>query len=207
MHLDSKPHVSVILTSYNQAAYLPAALHSIRKQSYQDFEVIAVDDGSTDESLDILRSFERENKPGIRVCGAGGENRGLVATYATGVSEAAGDYLAFLEADDMWTPNYLAEKVRVLDRLSEVGVVFSPCRFLLEGCFGLDMLIRQRVLQWLLPRQEPFDNFKWLLRKNNVATFSAFVVRAELVRSVPLPADLRLCFYDWWLLTHLSLRA
>lgn len=203
---DTKPTVSVILTCYNQASYLADALNSIRQQSYQDFEVIAVDDGSRDKSLDILQSFEREGELIMRVCAARhGENRGIVTTFARGISEANGVYLAFLEADDAWAPNYLSEKVQILDQLPEVGVVFSPCRFLIEGCFGLDMLVRQKVLQWLLPKRQPFDNFKRLLRKNNVATFSTFVARAELVRSVRPPDDSRLCFYDWWLLMHLSL--
>ena len=108
-----------------------------------------------------------------------------MATYARGISAAKGHTLAFLEGDDLWDSNYLSEKVRVLDRFSDVGVVFSACRFLLDGYFGIDMLARQKVLQLFLPKERPFNNFEYLLRKNNVATFSAFAARADLVRSVP----------------------
>lgn len=202
-----KPSISVVLVCYNQAAYLEEAMASIQRQSYQDIEVIAVDDASSDGSLEVLRSFERDGILNMRVFGApNGKNRGIVATYTRGISEARGDYIAFLEADDAWSPNYLSEKIKVLEQFPEVGVVFSPCRILRSGSFGMDMLIRQKIVQFLLPKNRPFDNFRWLLWKNNVANFSSFVTRTELVQTVQKPNDLRLCFYDWWLLAHLSMR-
>lgn len=202
----AKPSISVVLVCYNQAAYLEQAINSVKKQTYQDIELIAVDDASSDGSLEVLRLFEREGKIDMRVIDApDGKNLGIVATYTRGILDAKGDYIAFLEADDAWSPNYLSEKVKILDRFPEVGVVFSPCRLLLNSTFGIDMLVRQKIVQYLLPKNKPFDNFRWLLWKNNVANFSSFIARTELVRSVQNPNDLRLCFYDWWLLAHLSM--
>ena len=207
MALENPPQVSVILAVYNQAHYLSDAIDSVLNQSYKDYEIIAVDDGSTDSSLQLLHTYRERHPLNFRIC-ANEErhNLGIVATYARGISAGMGRTLAFLEGDDLWDSNYLAEKVRILDRFPDVGVVFSPCRLLLDGYYGIDMFARQKVLQLFLPKERPFNNFEYLLRKNNVATFSAFAARADLVRSVPLPQDSRLCFYDWWLLTQLSFR-
>ena len=99
-----RPHVSVIVTVYNQKRYLAEAIRSVLDQDYHDVEIIVVDDGSTDHSAQAARAFE-----GVRVIRQ--NNRGYGAAVNTGVSAARGELIAFLDADDFWEPETLARRV------------------------------------------------------------------------------------------------
>lgn len=205
---DRGPAVSVIVTSYNQARHITLAIDSVLQQTFPDREIIVVDDGSTDNSLDVLTAIARRHGQAVRICTHSDHgNRGITETYSLGISKARAPYLAFLEGDDAWAPNYLAEKVRVFHQFPDVGVVFSPCKIRLEGTYGIDMRLRQAIVQTLLPKQKAFNNFRNLLRHNNIATFSSFMARSSLVRSLPLPDASRLMYLDWWMLVQLSMRS
>jgi glycosyltransferase involved in cell wall biosynthesis len=112
------PSVSVIIPAFNAEATLAETLASIRNQSYQPVEVIVVDDGSTDGTLKLAQSFSF-----VRVLTQ--QNAGVAKAFNAGVSESQGDYIAFPDADDLWTPECLALHVAafVADRnaLAAVG--------------------------------------------------------------------------------------
>lgn len=199
--------VSVILTCYNQAQFVATALESVFHQTLDEVEIIIVDDGSTDGSLELLTEIAGNCEKTVRICThPGHENRGIAETYFRGISEASAPLIAFLEGDDSWSPNYLEEKVRLFQQYPEVGVVFSPLRIKREDGYGADMVFRQAVLRVLFPRKRAFNNFNNLLRHNNVATFSTFMVRSSLARSLPRPNAARLPYLDWWVLLQLSMR-
>ena len=182
----STPRVSVIITSYNRADLLTEAIQSVIDQSYQDFEVVVVDDGSTDHSLQVIEGFQQNFPDKILLYAhEGRSNKGIVPTYRLGIAKARGDFVAFLEHDDRWSPNYLAAKVEVLESNPDVGVVFSPYEVVGSGWFGRDMMLRQWLLGLTIKKDRPFDNFTTLLRCNNVATFSCFVTRKSLIDSTP----------------------
>ncbi|MEE8428873.1 MAG: glycosyltransferase [Gammaproteobacteria bacterium] len=207
--IDSRqPAVSIVITSYNQAQFISSAIESVCRQTFKDHEIIVVDDGSTDGSLEKLADIQKSKENAIRICThPGNVNLGITETYARGISEARAPYIAFLEGDDVWSPNYLVEKICVFQNFPNVGVVFSPCKIRHEGVYGLDMILRQSVLRMLFPKRRAFSNFRNLLRHNNVATFSTFMTRAALVRSLPKPDTPRLPYLDWWMLVHLSMRS
>src|SRR5690348_923784 len=102
--------VSVIVPVFNKAPFVSRAIESVLIQHFTDFELIVVDDGSTDYSIDIVSSYEDERIRIIRQC-----NRGPGAARNTGIKHAKGDFIAFLDADDEWLPNYLSESVRLLE--------------------------------------------------------------------------------------------
>jgi glycosyltransferase involved in cell wall biosynthesis len=112
------PRISVIVPAFNAEATLAETLASIRNQSYQPIEVIVVDDGSTDGTLKLTQSFSF-----VRVLTQ--QNAGVAKAFNAGVAESQGDYIAFLDADDLWTPECLALHVAafVADRnaLAAVG--------------------------------------------------------------------------------------
>lgn len=198
------PQVSVIITNYNRADLLAKAIESVLDQTWQDFELIVVDDGSQDDSLEVIESFRRRLPDKIRLyTHPGHANRGIVPTYQLAIAKARGEYVAFLEHDDQWTPAYLQSKVKILDATPEVGVVFSPYRVVGSGWFGRDMMLRQFLLRMTIRTSGPFDNFANLLQSNNIATFSCFMTRRSLLESLPPPPEAILA-YDWWLLAHLS---
>lgn len=201
----STPLVSVIITSYNRADLLKSAIQSVMAQTYHDYEVVVVDDGSQDQSIEVIKAFQRKFPDRIKYfTHEGPTNKGIVATYQLGISKARGQFIAFLEHDDRWSPNYLAAKVDVLQSNSDVGVVFSPYKIDGTGWFGSDMTLRQWLLRPAIQINRPFDNFANLLQCNNVATFSCFVTRKRLLESIPVPSD-KILAYDWWILTHLSM--
>jgi len=95
---------SIIIPVYNKAAYLPRAVNSILSQTVQDFEILVIDDASTDHSVEIIRSIA---DPRIRLFQQE-TNRGVSAARNRGIQEAQYNWVAFLDADDEWKPDYLA---------------------------------------------------------------------------------------------------
>jgi glycosyltransferase involved in cell wall biosynthesis len=100
-----KPHVSVIIPTYNRAWCLREAVESVLAQTYQDFELIVVDDGSNDRTEELLDAYQ-----GIIVLRQ--TNRGVSGARNRGVSRARGDLVAFLDSDDYWMPDKLSVQVR-----------------------------------------------------------------------------------------------
>ncbi len=95
------PKVSVILPSYNYAMLLPRAIDSVLAQTFQDWELIIVDDGSPDGSVSVIESYLREYPGRIHFFQhENGQNKGLSFTYQKGFEECKGEYIALLEADD-----------------------------------------------------------------------------------------------------------
>jgi glycosyltransferase involved in cell wall biosynthesis len=111
--------VSVIIPVYNGAAYLAEAITSALQQTYAPYEVIVVDDGSTDGSAAVAEAFV----PRVRVIRQA--NAGCGAARNTGVRNASGSLLAFLDADDLWTPEKLAWQVAALDETPAPELVFG----------------------------------------------------------------------------------
>lgn len=111
------PRVSVVIPAYNAGATLGAAIDSVLAQSYDDVEVVVVDDGSTDTTADVLRGY------GERVRWISQPNAGLAGARNAGLAMARGDYIALFDADDLCHPDRLAVEVAVLDALPHVILV------------------------------------------------------------------------------------
>jgi glycosyltransferase involved in cell wall biosynthesis len=115
----SIPVVSVVIPTYNSAALLREAIQSVLSQTYADFEVVVVDDGSTDNTESVVHSF------GDQVCYVKQQNQGAGAARNHGIKRSRGEYVAFLDADDLWLPGKLGEQIPFLDRDPELGLVYS----------------------------------------------------------------------------------
>lgn len=111
--------MSVVIPTWNRPAYLREALESVFAQTFTDYEVIVVDDGSTDETPQVARSF------GERVRIVRQKHQGPGAARNRGVEEARGKYIAFLDSDDIWLPRKLALQVAELEKHGGVGAVAS----------------------------------------------------------------------------------
>ena len=108
--------VSVVIPLFNKAAHITRALDSISTQTFRDFEVIVVDDGSTDDS-----KAQASAHPDSRVRVLSQPNAGPGAARNRGIAEARGDLLAFLDADDEWRPEYLASAIQVFEEHPEIA--------------------------------------------------------------------------------------
>jgi glycosyltransferase involved in cell wall biosynthesis len=116
--------VSIVLPTYNRAQFLPAAFASIANQTFTDWELVIVDDGSTDNTADVVRSFNAaQNVRCVRQ-----ENRGAYAARNRGLDEATGRYIAFFDSDDLWLPHHLQRCVEALEAHADVDWVYGSCR-------------------------------------------------------------------------------
>jgi len=105
------PRISVVIPVYNRERYIGAAIASVLAQTFGDFELLVIDDGSTDGTGDVVRSFHDQRIRLLRH----GANQGIARARNAGVDAARGDYLAFLDSDDVALPERLAEQVGFLD--------------------------------------------------------------------------------------------
>ena len=152
MSLSDHPKVSVLMPVFNSSGYLSEALQSILRQTFADFEFIIINDGSTDDSADIINKF---SDPRIRLM-HNGTNLGVVESLNRGLVMARGEYVARMDADDLSRPTRLAKQVAFLDNNPRVGVCGSWVRFIPDNTI------------WKLP--ESFDEIKcWQFHSVGVA--------------------------------------
>ena len=136
---EEQPLVSVIIPVYNGTSYLRSALESVFAQTYRPFEVIVVDDGSTDDSGEIAQSF-----PEVRYIHQA--NQGVAVARNTGLKDARGEFVAFLDQDDLWLPEKLAAQMAFLQNHPEADYSLTQQRFFLEPGNTLPSWFRKELL-------------------------------------------------------------
>ncbi len=161
------PLVSVIIATYNRADYLPATVASVLGQTFRDFELIVVDDGSTDETARVLAPFTDR----LRYVYQENAERGAARNH--GVRLAAGKYVAFLDSDDLWVPNKLEAEVETLRRRPDLGLVYSDAHYIDARDHRLGAVAR-RAREGAVLRQIVCDNF---------VSFGAHLVDRESFRA------------------------
>jgi glycosyltransferase involved in cell wall biosynthesis len=115
------PRASIIVPAFNATATLAETLTSLQDQTFQDFEIIVVNDGSTDHTSNVIKSFQKDP----RITYIDQPNRGLAGARNTGIANATGYYIGFCDSDDLWTPDKLARHVRHLDMSPDVGLSYA----------------------------------------------------------------------------------
>ncbi len=162
--------VSVIIPVYGVEKYISATVQSVLEQTYKDFELLIVDDGSPDRSREICQQLTDSR---IKIISQ--ENRGVSAARNTGIRHAQGDYLAFLDGDDLWLPQKLEKHVEHLENSPSVGVSFSQSAFIDE--LGQPLGIYQTSkLNGITP---PF-----ILCRNPIGNGSTPVIRREVFEAI-----------------------
>lgn len=121
LQAESRPLVSVIMPVHDRARVVGQAIRSVLEQDYRDFELLVIDDGSTDDSLAVIRSFD---DPRIRVIGLP-ENQGVTVARNTGLRAAQGEIIAYLDSDNTWDRRYLAATVGAFGELPDADAVYS----------------------------------------------------------------------------------
>ena len=161
------PRVSIVLAVYNGERHLRAAIHSLLTQTFTDFELIVVNDGSTDRSRDIVLA---SSDPRIRLLD-NPQNLGLTPSLNRGIDAARGEFIARLDADDVATPNRLACQVAFLDRHPEIALVGSWWRRIDEKGRRLgreQSPLDHTLLRWSLLFYCPFTHSSVTWRRNAV---------------------------------------
>lgn len=122
------PKVSVVIPAYNAMTYLPETVESVLRQTLTDFEVLIVNDGSSDQ---IGQWASQVTDPRVKLISQ--QNQGLSGARNTGIAQAQGEYIAFLDADDLWEPTKLEKQVRCLEDNPAAGLVYSWTAFVDEN--------------------------------------------------------------------------
>lgn len=122
--------VSIVMPSYNTARYIGETIESVQKQTYKNWELIIVDDCSTDNSMDVIRSF---NEPRIRLL-QNKKNSGAAISRNYALREAKGKWVAFLDSDDTWAPEKLEKQIRFMEEHS-YAFTFTDYRVCLNGAW------------------------------------------------------------------------
>ena len=147
--MSSQPLVSVVIPAFNAAATLAETLSSVESSSYRNIEVIVVDDGSTDDTAAIAAEFERrDSRFRLHRQSPGGRARALNA----GGARAEGEYVARLDADDLWQPAKLERQMEVAARVPEAGFIYTFVRYIDERSRVLRDGPEQRFPRWALCR-------------------------------------------------------
>jgi glycosyltransferase involved in cell wall biosynthesis len=182
MPSSSDPLVSVVLPTYDRPQYLVEAVRSVVDQTYPRIELVVVDDHSPTPAATTLSDVAVDDLESVR-CIRHEENRGGNAARNTGIRAAAGEFVAFLDDDDVWTPEKVARQVALFDRApSSVGVVFTGVTYIDDD---------GETIRESLPPTGVTDDVtrRLLLGETVVGSFSRVMVRSEAIEDVGLPDE------------------
>lgn len=161
------PLISVIVPAYNAEKTILETIQSIQKQTFSDFELIVINDGSTDKTLDLLSTIK---DPRLKVFSY--ENGGLPVARNRGISRATGEYITFVDADDLWTPDKLELQLAALQQHPEAGVAYSWTAFIDE---------EGKYLYAWPPTFYEGNVYPQMLTSNFIANGSNILVRRQFV--------------------------
>ncbi len=186
-----RPLVSVVIPCHNRAHTLPATLASVAAQTWRPLEIVAIDDGSADDTLAVLRSFASRTDIAVQIHSR--ENRGVTATRNEGLDRSSGAFIAFVDSDDLWLPQKIEQQMALMASRPEVGLCHT----------GVEMIdARGRSMKRYLD-PVPAYRGRWLIGQiqGNCIQTSSVLMRREVCRSVGhFDESLRACEdWDYWL--------
>ena len=123
--MSNNPLISVIIVFLNEERFIKEAIESVLAQSYRNWELVLVDDGSIDCSSTIARSYQTTYSAQVSYLShPGGRNRGMSVSRNLGLMQAKGQYVSYLDADDVWLPEKLLQQVAILDSYPDCAMVY-----------------------------------------------------------------------------------
>lgn len=174
--MKEKKLVSIIIPVYKAEKYVAETIKSALKQTYKNIEILIIDDGSPDRSIDICRQFTD-----LRIKIISQPNRGLPGARNTGIRHARGEYLTFLDADDLWLPEKIEKHVEHLNNSPDIGISFSRSEFIDKA--GKSLGIYQ------IPKLKNITPALVLCR-NPISNGSAAVIRQKVFEKIEFQDNL-----------------
>jgi glycosyltransferase involved in cell wall biosynthesis len=191
------PKLSVIIPTYNNARYIKRAIDSLLEQSIKDFEIIVVDDGSTDDTKDIVSAYGNSIKYIYQ------ENKGLAGARNTGIDVSKGEFIGFLDADDWFAKKNLETKISFLDKNPDAVWVYSDWQFVDHRGNHLD---RGSTRFKFANKRLSGYVFEELLYNRNFISPCAAVIKKSILDEVGCFDSEVICQEDWDLWLRLSLK-
>lgn len=173
--IKQNPTVSVIIPTYNRAKILGKVIQSVLDQTYKDFEIIIVDDGSTDDTKQVLAQYKN------KIIYIYQENQGGAVARNTGINHANGKYIAFLDSDDLWFPQKLKKQVEILEQHDDFALVYTNILYIDDaGRFKSPGYSSKKFLSGYMFKETLFRKIMcghpptWLIRKTCFEEIGSF---------------------------------
>lgn len=187
------PSISVVISCFNYGKYIEDCIESVLNQSVNNFEILIIDDGSTDNSETIINKYKKHKN--IRCFWQ--QNKGQAYTKNRGILESKGEFIAFLDADDVWLSNKLEQQIILFNDV-KVGVVYSTARFINKD--GAELFLKSgrgyfKPRRGFVGKYLIFDNFIY---------FSSSIVRKECFLNVGYFDETIKMGIDWDLWLRIS---
>lgn len=194
------------MSSYNYAGYIKQAIDSVLSQTYPHWELIIIDDGSTDNSIDVIKNYTNKHNNISLYQHKDGVNKGLGASLQIGLTKSTGDYIAFLESDDYWAENHLEEKINIINNNPDVKFIFNPTEL-----FGDKDVIDDHLKNTSdnPPVEEKTDFYEFMpfsfLEMSVVGTFSSMMADKKVLERCDFNTPYG-PYLDWWLCHQIALK-
>lgn len=196
--------ISVVTASYNYAEYIEETIQSVLNQTYNDWEMIIVDDGSSDNSIEVIQKYAEQDSRIKLFTHENNANKGLKETLLLGIEKATGDWIVFLESDDMLREDYLEKKIEIAKKYPDVGLIFNDAEFFgdEDRIMRVKKPFREQSYNKLFKKRFPCNIFKEMNIHNRILSFSVVMVKKDALfpEYFNTPVDKLL---DWWLYIHL----
>ena len=196
------PTVSIITASYNYAQYITETIESVLNQTFQDWEMIIIDDGSKDNSIEIIQDYCSKDNRIKLYTHKNFENKGLIATLKLGLNLAKGKYVVFLESDDYISEDYLERKLDIFKQNPNVKLVCNNIEPIGEIEFAPHKYLKVIEKFWSNKKSsENIHNIMFLF--NPIPTFSCVMLEKSVLNNCNYNTP-KASWIDWWLWTQIS---
>lgn len=200
------PLISIIVASYNYEQYISQTLDSLINQTYTNFEIIVVDDGSNDNSPQIIKEYEKKHENLKYFEHESHANKGLSETVKFALEHCSGEYIAFCESDDYWSLDHLEKKVECINKFKDADIIVNPIQFLgdnevikrgLRGFYTLFYKLKKL--------KKPENMYIRMLNTHSFPCFSCVMVKSDILKKCDFKPPQRNGL-DIWLWRQLTLR-
>lgn len=161
-----KPIISIVIPAYNAEKYIEETLKSVSEQTYASWECIIVNDGSTDNTISVVESFIQKDKNKQKFIFYSKENEGHSKTRNYGIDHSNGEYIAFLDSDDVWMPHHLESLIDTIHQ-HKVDCIVSKCYVIRNGKYTEEPVQHYKSLRGV---QNPKDFISNILFSNEIST-------------------------------------
>lgn len=192
--MSRNPKISVIIPTYNRADLLPRAIKSVLSQTFQDFELIIVDDGSTDNTKEVVEEFQKRDRRIKYIWQE--KNSGAPAKPTNiGIMNSTGEFIAILEHDDEWLPQKLEKQI----------AIFNDSKNNMLGLVGCDVLVVSNKTRYFrVPKVKKGKTFEKFLKSTFICSASSALIRRSVFQDVGLFDENLFSVQDWEMWTKMA---